>query len=96
VRITPTPLTAGLAGLFAGIVAPMAWSRFGGSGADASLGLVLATLLVVALPAHAFVVGFGRTGRTPAGGLDTGLLVRVGVWLAVAVGATLLREIVTG
>lgn len=49
--------------------------------------LILAFLLVVALPAHAFVMGFGRSQRPDARTLDTALLKRIGAWLA-AVAAT--------
>jgi hypothetical protein len=82
VNITPSPLTAALAGTLAGLAWPWLWARFGGPGAAGSTELVVATLLVIALPAHAFVVGF----RPPAGGrsLDTALLQRIGAWLASA------------
>jgi hypothetical protein len=86
VKITPTPLTAALAGVVAALAWPWLWAKFGGPGAAGSVELVVATLLVIALPAHAFVVGFGRgfssgDGRT----LDTALLKRIGAWLAAAV-----------
>jgi hypothetical protein len=48
-------------------------------------------LLVVALPAHAFVVGFGRTQAPSARSLDTALLKRIGAWLAAAAGVTVIR-----
>jgi glycopeptide antibiotics resistance protein len=80
-KITPTPITAALAGAFGGIVMPMLWSRLS---ADSMI-LVLAFLLVVALPAHAFVVGFGRNQTADPRTVDTALLKRVGAWLAVAV-----------
>ncbi|MBP8308925.1 MAG: hypothetical protein KAY46_16745 [Burkholderiaceae bacterium] len=83
-RIAATPLTAALAGIFSAVVWPRLWPMFTDSGSSDSVGLVVATLLVIALPAHAFVVGFGRrqagTGRT----LDTALLKRIGAWLAAA------------
>lgn len=81
-KITPTPLTAALAGVVAALAWPWLWARFGGPGDAGSVELVVATLLVIALPAHAFVVGFGR-GASPQGrAVDTALLKRVGAWLA--------------
>ena len=62
---------------------PILWSRFDSQ----SMGLVVAFLLVVVLPAHAFVVGFSRTQPVDARALDTASLKRVGVWLGTAVAA---------
>jgi hypothetical protein len=81
-NLTPTPLTAALAGIVAAVAWPFLWSRFGGYGTDGSVELVVGTLLVVALPAHAFVVGFGRAHD--ARSIDTALLKRIGAWLAAA------------
>lgn len=53
--------------------------------------LVVAFLLVVALPAHAFVVGLGHSQTANAGTVDTALLKRVVAWLlsaALAIGVT--------
>ena len=86
-NITPTPITAALAGLFSALVLPSLWSHFGGPGSADSIGLVVAFLLVVALPAHAFVLGVGRSQVANPRALDTALLKRVGAWL-VAVAAT--------
>jgi hypothetical protein len=86
-KITPTVVTATVAGVFAGIVMPILWSRFL---ADSTV-LVVAFLLVVALPAHAFVAGFGwqhKAGTT----LDTAMLKRVGAWLISAVAATVISQ----
>jgi hypothetical protein len=80
VKLTPTPVTAALAGAFAGIVMPILWARL----ANDSMSLVVAFLLVVALPAHAFVVGLSRSQVANARTLDTALLKRVGAWLGVA------------
>lgn len=79
-----TPLTAALAGMFSAIVWPLLWPMFQDD-SSSSIGLVLSTLLVIALPAHACVVGFHRSqeergGRT----LDTALLKRIGAWLLAA------------
>jgi hypothetical protein len=84
VKISPTPLTAALAGIFSALAWPLLFVRFGGS-----VEVVVITLLVIALPAHAFVVGFERdpaAGRT----LDTALLKRIGVWIVAAGGSALL------
>jgi hypothetical protein len=81
VKLTPTPITAALAGAFSGICMPILWSRFGND----SMSLVLAFLLVVAFPAHALVVGFTRPQEANPGTLDTALLKRVGAWFGAAV-----------
>jgi hypothetical protein len=83
VTLTPTPVTAALAGAFAGVVMPILWQRLLADGTS----LVIAFLLVVALPAHAFVVGLARHQSAEAGSLDTALLKRVGIWLLAAVAA---------
>ena len=83
-KFTATPITAALAGAFAGLVMPFLWSRL----AAESTSLVVAFLLVVAVPAHAFVVGFGQSQATNARTVDTALLKRVGAWLLSAVVAT--------
>jgi hypothetical protein len=77
VKITPTLLTAALAGAFSAFTMPVLWARLGND----SLWLMLAFLLVVALPAHAFVVGFGRSAAAGPATLDTALLKRTGAWL---------------
>ena len=65
--INPSPLTAALAGVFSALAWPWVWSRFGANAGGDSLGLIVATLLVIALPAHALVVGFRRTADEGAG-----------------------------
>lgn len=76
-HITPTLISASLAGAAAGVVMPVLWSRLATEGTS----LVIAFLLVVALPAHAFVLGFGRNHAADARAVDTALLKRVGAWL---------------
>ena len=88
VNLKPTPLTAALAGAIAGMVMPLLWLRL----AHDSMGLVIAFLVVVALPAHAFVVGFGRNQTPDARTIDTALLKRVGAWLLSAVVATAIAQ----
>lgn len=66
---------------------PLLWSRL----ASDSTALVVAFLLVVALPAHAFVAGFGWQ-HTASKTLDTALLKRVGAWLLSAVVATAISQ----
>jgi hypothetical protein len=85
VSLAPTPVTAALAGMFSGLTWPFLWPFFGGTGASATLALVVATIVLVALPAHAFVLGFNRSRTVGPGALDVALLVRVGAWLAGAV-----------
>ena len=49
--------------------------------ADDTTLMIVAFLLAVALPAHAFVVGFGPNRMATAGTVDTALLKRGVVWL---------------
>lgn len=77
VKITPTPISAAIAGAFTGIVMPILWAHFGND----TMSLVVAFLLVVVLPAHAFVVGFSYSQTANARSLDTALIKRVGAWL---------------
>ncbi len=90
-NLRPTPLTAAVAGIVAALAWPFLWARFGGTAAEGGFELIVATLLVIALPAHAFVVGFGRAQAAPARTLDTALLKRIGAWLAAALAVTALR-----
>ena len=93
--IRPTPWTAAAAGVLAAFAWPLLWDRFGGAAGDGGVGLVVGSLLAIALPAHALVLGFGRAGK-PVGastrGLDTALLVRIAAWTAAAAATTLLRS----
>ena len=89
-NLAPTPISAALAGAFAGILMPFLWSRFGAE----TLSLVVAFLLVVALPAHAFVVGFSQSHAANARTLDTALLKRIGAWLGAAVVASVIAQAV--
>ena len=52
--------------------------------------------LVVAVPAHAFVVNFGQNQTTNASMVDTALLKRVGAWLLSAVVAVGIVQAVRG
>lgn len=91
-NIRPTPLTAAAAGVLAAFAWPFLWERFGGPTAAGGMELIVATLLVIALPAHAFVVGFQRTDDARSGRtLDTALLKRVGAWMLAAAGTLALR-----
>jgi hypothetical protein len=56
--------------------------------------LIVAFLLVVALPAHAFVMGFSRSPMPTARTLDTALLKRIGAWLAAAAATVVIAQIV--
>jgi len=89
-KLTPTPVTAALAGVFAGVVMPMLWPRLG----DDTLNWIFAFLLVIALPAHALVVGFNTPREAAArGGLDTELLKRVAAWLFAALATVALMKV---
>lgn len=83
-NIAPSPVSAALAGVFSAIAWPLLWTRFGGSASGGTMQVVLITLLVIALPAHAFVVGLGHADAVAARRLDTALLKRIGAWLLAA------------
>jgi len=83
VNLTPTPLSAAIAGAFSAWALP-AFSKWLGSDADTSFNYVIGFLLLVALPAHAGVLGLRRQKGPPAQGVDKPLLIRVGAWLAAA------------
>lgn len=89
----PTLLTAVLAGVVAALAWPFIWAQWGGSSAQGGVELIVATLLVIALPAHAFVVGFRGSQPSASGALDTALLKRIGAWLASAAGVTAIRAL---
>ena len=88
-NISPTPVTAALAGVFSAITWPLLWSRFVGAESAGTFAAVVITLLVIALPAHAFVVGFRPNAIKGTRTVDTALLIRIGAWL-VAAGLTVL------
>ena len=87
-NIVPTPVTAALAGVFSAIFWPILWNKFGGAGAAGSIELIVGTLLIIALPAHAFVVGFGRSLSARA--VDKPMIERAGMWLLAAIVTALL------
>lgn len=90
-NLRPNPWTAAFAGVVAALAWPLLWARWGGPAAAGGFELIVATLLVVALPAHLFVVGLGGPAADAARKLDTALLKRVGAWLAAAAGVTVIR-----
>lgn len=84
-KLSPSLITAALAGLVAGAAMSTLWVRL----ANDTMPLLVAFLLLVALPAHAFVVGFGHRQTATPGTVDTALLQRGVTWLiaaAVAIG----------
>ena len=91
-NISPTPATAALAGTFAGLVMPELWTRFAGD----SVIMLAAFLLLVALPAHAFVVGFNSSRQRPDGAktVDIPQLIRVGAWLLAAIVVSVVAQAV--
>ena len=94
--LEPTPVTAALAGIFSGLTWPLIWPFFQGAAAVSSLWLMLGTVVLVALPAHAFVLGFKRRQVVSGEVLESALLVRVGVWLACAASAAVLVALYRG
>jgi hypothetical protein len=85
VSIVPTRFTAALAGIFSGLTWPLVWPFVSGPDSSATLWLVLATIVLVALPAHALVLGFQRSESAGARTVDVALLTRIGSWLAAGV-----------
>ncbi len=94
--LTPTPVTAALSGVFSGLAWPLLWPLVNGAGASATVGLVLGTVGLIALPAHAFVVGFKPQQTARAGSIDAALLVRVSAWLACAAITAVLVSVYRG
>lgn len=78
--IQPTPITAALAGVFSAVAWPLLWAKYGHAASTGGVELIIGTLLLVALPAHAFVVGFKREA-TDARKVGQALLKRIGSWL---------------
>ncbi|BET27596.1 hypothetical protein EV673_1733 [Limnobacter thiooxidans] len=89
-KITPTLITAAMAGVLSGIVMPILWPKLIDEGGS----LVIAFLIFVAFPAHAFVMGFGRQPTGKPGTVDMDLLKRVGVWLGAAMLAMVIAQAV--
>ena len=83
-NMSPTLATAALAGVFSAVAFPLLWSRFVGADSSGTIEAVIITLLAIALPAHAFVVGLGPRSAVVARTVDTALLKRIGAWLAAA------------
>jgi hypothetical protein len=71
---------------------PFVWSRFGND----SMAVIPAFLVVVAVPAHAFVVGFGHSLPADGRKLDTALFKRVAAWLGAAVAVVAIGQVVRG
>ena len=90
-NLRPTNYTAAVAGILAALAWPYVWARFGGADAEGGTELVVSTLLLIALPAHALVVGMGRADDTPPGQVDVNLLKRIGAWLGAAACTVLVR-----
>lgn len=82
-----------LAGLVSALAWPFLWARWGGAAAGGSIEFIAAMLVVVVLPAHAFVVGFTRSHDPSVRAVDTALLKRIGAWVASAVGVTAVRAL---
>ncbi len=88
VKITPTPVTAALAGLFSAFAWPWLWASYGGA-SGGTVELVVGTLLLIGLPAHLFVVGLKPADRAPGSrSIDRPLLLRIAAWLAAALVAS--------
>lgn len=82
-NLAATPLSAAIAGAFSAWALP-AFSKWLGGDADTSFNDVIGFLLLVALPAHAGVLGLRRQEGPQAQSVDKQLLIRAGAWLAAA------------
>ncbi|MDO9316436.1 MAG: hypothetical protein Q7T97_18030 [Burkholderiaceae bacterium] len=87
-KLTATPLTAALAGAFSAGTWPLLWPLFSDTSTSNSVWLVVGTLVLIALPAHAFVVGFKQGQMAGSRAIDTALLKRIVVWLLAAAATT--------
>jgi hypothetical protein len=94
--IRPTPVTAALAGIFSALAWPVLWTKYGHAASTGGIELIVGTLLLVALPAHAFVVGFRRGEGADPRKVDTALLKRIGSWLAASAVTALAAMVVRG
>jgi hypothetical protein len=94
--IRPTPITAAVAGIFSALAWPFLWSKYGHAAASGGVEVIIGTLLLVALPAHAFVVGFKGSQTAGARAVDTALLKRIGSWLAASAVTLLVASAVRG
>ena len=94
--LEPTPVTAALAGMFSGLAWPLIWPFFQAESSLGGVGLVFATVVLVAFPAHALVLGFRRGPIASGAVIEPALLVRVGVWLACAASAAVLVSVCRG
>jgi hypothetical protein len=86
--LSPTPFTAALAGLFSALALPAA-TRWLGEGSGDGMLFVVVFLIVVVLPAHAFVLGLRPTQGAPSRSVDRPLVVRTLAWVGAAVAGTL-------
>ena len=82
--VHPTNLTAALAGTFSALAWPWLWPFFNDPAPSSTLWLVGGSLLFIAFPAHALVVGLGRNPVPGGQGIDGALLKRIAAWLAAA------------
>lgn len=86
-NFSPTPLTAALAGLFSALALPAA-TRWLGQGSGEGMLFVVVFLVVVVLPAHAFVLGLQPAEGAPSRSVDRPLVMRTVSWVAAAVAGT--------
>ncbi|MDI4632880.1 hypothetical protein J7U46_07450 [Pelomonas sp. V22] len=95
-KITPTIITAALAGLFSALAWPWLWASYGGA-SGGTVELVVGTLLLIGLPAHLFVVGLKPADQAPGSrSIDKPLLLRIAAWLAAALVASMLAGSLRG
>lgn len=83
-KLAPTVPTAAMAGAFSAVSWTLLWPLLRDPGASSGVSLVAGMLLLIALPAHAFVVGFDRSAAAAGRAVDRPLLRRIGAWLLAA------------
>lgn len=83
-KLAPSVPTAAMAGACSAVPWTLLWPLFRDPGASGGVTLVAAMLLLIALPAHAFVVGFDRSAAAAGRAVDRPLLWRIGAWLFTA------------
>lgn len=90
VNLSPSPLTAALAGAFSAIALPL-MRHWIGQDEGLNIPLILAMIVTVALPAQTFVVGQRSDDGTGARTWDAAMFKRIGAWIAAAGVVTGLR-----
>ena len=89
-NLSPSLLTAAIAGAFSAIALPLL-RNWMGDHSGIGIPLIIAMVVTVAIPAQAFVVGTTTHTGSGARSLDMALLKRIGVWILAAAVVTGIR-----